>query len=257
MARRPSVTVQMAEDEAELDSIDQLIAAAQTPDPREPPDDEPQEPDEPEEPPEDEPQEDDDPLDLPDDGNTGDEIPPDEDDNGRLNRDMPADPPHTSSAAAPDTRPAAGVPLTGEILPGQLRYEARITIVDAYQYSGSVGDAPVWVDRNWVAYADHDPMRNIEPGPALRVPTYRGDDVYCRIGDYVARQEVKLLADQPGEIKIEVWTKEQFERLFIPVKSATSRAEAPPRSTAVKTARVPKVRSSRQGKSRKTAASAV
>lgn len=79
--------------------------------------------------------------------------------------------------------------------------------------------APVWVDRNWVAWADEDQLRQIPAGPALRVPTYyasTGEHVLCRIGDYVARQEVKLIASEPGEIKLEVWAKEQFERIFLP-----------------------------------------
>ena len=76
--------------------------------------------------------------------------------------------------------------------------KAGSSIVDAFQYPGSLIHAPDWVDRNWAAYADnYDPVRDMEPGPALRVPTYRGDTVLCRKGDYVARQEVKLLVDHP------------------------------------------------------------
>jgi len=117
-----------------------------------------------------------------------------------------------------DPRSRASQLIEGEIIPTQKRYESRITIVDAWQYPGTLSQAPDWIDRNWAAWADYDQIRGMEPGPALRVPThgegYR--ETLCRVGDFVARQEVKLLADIPGEIKLEVWEKEQFERLFMP-----------------------------------------
>lgn len=227
MTRKPSVTVQMTDDESELDK---LLAAANAPrNPGGPDDPIPTPPDE-EDPTEEEVYED--------------EEEPEDDDNGEAEReDDPANP----AAVNPPpegVRPTAGadaraggaelagsVPeIFGELIPPTkpnphaVRYEARITIVDAYQYSGALKDAPDWVDRNWAAYADNfDPLRQLEPGPALRVPTYRGDTVLCRVGDYVARQEVKITADQPGEIKIEVWEKEQFQRIFMPVEKTPVR----------------------------------
>ena len=113
-----------------------------------------------------------------------------------------------------DTRSASA--LHGEIS-RQIRYEGRIKIVDAWQYPGTLRGAPPYVDRNWVGWGDYDPMRQIEPGPALRVPMLGGDIVMCRPGDYVVTQEVRIIADEPGELKVEVWEQQQFERLFLPV----------------------------------------
>jgi hypothetical protein len=115
-------------------------------------------------------------------------------------------------------------PRDGEILPPgrgvTLSYESRIRIVDAWQYPGNVISAPGWIDRDWIGFADWDPVRDIPAGPALRIP----DDpenpatsyTICRVGDYVARQEILLTTSLPGEMRIEVWPKEQFQRLFIP-----------------------------------------
>ena len=113
-----------------------------------------------------------------------------------------------------DNRPAAG--LHGELL-RNVRYEGRIKIVDAWQYNGNLKAAPDYVDRNWVAWGDWDPVREIEPGPALRVPSADGGAVMCRPGDYVVTQEVRLVADSPGDLKVEVWSRDQFEKLFLPV----------------------------------------
>jgi hypothetical protein len=126
------------------------------------------------------------------------------------------------------SRPAAAVPLTGEIMPRNARYEARITILDAFHYPGSLRDAPDWVDRNWVGYGDDDPMRGIVAGPCLRVPTFNrmGDVVLARVGDYVTRQEVRLAPGVPGDIRVEVWAKEQFEKMFLPVPDRLSEASA-------------------------------
>lgn len=199
MPRKPSVRVQMTDDPTELDAL--LEAANITP-PKRPGEEDPEDP-------QPAPR---DPSAIPDDEPDDDELDdPNEEDTRSL------------TSTRPDLRSKAARIVEGEILPKTVRYEARISIVDAWQYSGTLSMAPDWVDRNWAAYAgDFDPVRNLEPGPALRVPTYRGDTVYARVGDYVARQEVRLVADVPGEIKIEVWEREQFERLFLPVKSNPS-----------------------------------
>lgn len=128
--------------------------------------------------------------------------------------------PPASRAALPDPAGSpASAALTGEILPRNSRYESRITILDAFHYPGSFREAPDWVDRNWLGYADDDPVRGIVAGPALRVPTHNrhGDVVLARVGDYVTRQEVRLAPDVPGDIRVEVWAKEQFEKMFLPV----------------------------------------
>jgi hypothetical protein len=82
--------------------------------------------------------------------------------------------------------------------------------MDAWQYAGTLADAPYFVDRNWAGFDD---------GPALRVPHYArpdGEPVICRVGDYVVRQEVTLAEGLPSSERVEVWPKEEFERLFIP-----------------------------------------
>jgi hypothetical protein len=96
-----------------------------------------------------------------------------------------------------------------------LRYESRITILDAWQYPGSLARAPGWVDRNWAGYADPDPLRKIDAGPCLRVPNSNGEIAFVRIGDYVARQEVRL-TDVLTDVRIEAWQRQHFEKLFLP-----------------------------------------
>lgn len=117
------------------------------------------------------------------------------------------------SRSRPVTEPGSA-PRAGII------YESRIRVLDAWQYLGRVtADAPEWIDRNWIGWADHDGLRGLEAGPCLRVPLVTGDIAVCRAGDYIARQEVLMLADFPGDIRLEVWPQSQFEKLFIPTKA--------------------------------------
>lgn len=109
---------------------------------------------------------------------------------------------------------------------GEVRYESRIQILDAFQYPGSLVQAPAWVDRNWIGFGDYDQLRGIEPGPCLRVPLPSGVIALCRVGDYVCRQSVMLSQDQPIEIRLEVWEREQFVKLFVP--AATSSLQRSP-----------------------------
>jgi hypothetical protein len=213
------------------DELDRLLAAAQQPrqprpdpnadpDPNAPPHRQPDSPDEPDPAQPDPIRRDDPPVPAPDE--TGD--PDEEPDDIEIVED-PDGVPGRIPGRVPPTRPSPSAQQ-------HLTYESRITIVDAWQYTGTLVNAPAWVDRNWAAYAsDYDPVRLLEPGPALRVPTqYSSQDKLCRIGDYVARQEVRLLASQPGEIRVEVWEGEQFERLFLPVdplKSTTPTSTQP------------------------------
>lgn len=95
------------------------------------------------------------------------------------------------------------------------RYEHRIEILEAYQYPGSVVEAPVWVDRNWIGFKDYDDLRKLPAGPVLLVPTYRGDVAVCRKGDYVCQQVVKMGAGLQ-EVRLDVWEQTAFERLFVP-----------------------------------------
>jgi len=168
-----------------------------------------EDPDEPE-PGDPDPEDDEDPQDPEDEDNSG--VP-----TGPGAGHTPADLP----PAACDLLADRDLPRSGELVPpgplGVHHYEARITIVDAWQYPGNLVKAPEWIDRNWAAYADHDPVREIEPGPALRVPLPSGVNAMVRIGDYVARQEVRVTKEL-SDIRLEVWPAEQFEKLFMPVQ---------------------------------------
>jgi hypothetical protein len=108
--------------------------------------------------------------------------------------------------------------LSGEILgPAEnVRYESRITILEAWQYPGNVLSAPPWVDRNWIGYQiDYDAVRGIGPGPCVRVPLSGGVTAIARIGDYLTRQEMRL-SPELSDIRIECWPRENFEKFFIP-----------------------------------------
>lgn len=100
-------------------------------------------------------------------------------------------------------------------------YQSRIRVMDAWQYAGSLRDAPGFVDRNWAGF---------DEAPVLRVPHYArpdGDPVICRVLDYVVRQEVRLADGMPSMERIEVWPREEFERLFIPQR-VSGTAPPPP-----------------------------
>ena len=123
-----------------------------------------------------------------------------------------------------DERPTER-PLDGEVLaPSHAgsapRYESRIRILDAWQYTGSVATAPAYVDRNWIGYADdRDVARNLDPGPCLRVPLTPHPDertvTICRVGDYVVHEEIVGDDGRLNE-RVEVWEQNQFKRLFLP-----------------------------------------
>jgi hypothetical protein len=95
-----------------------------------------------------------------------------------------------------------------------VRYQSRIEVLEAYRYPGNLLVAPDWIDRNWIGFADADPVRELPAGPILRVPQ-DGGEVLCRVGDYVVRQNVR--GDASSRIRTEVWAAHEFERIFIPV----------------------------------------
>jgi len=198
MPRKPSVTVQMADAPEALPTFDEIIGSLPPRKPQEPPHRQPDSPD------------------LPDPASPGNEPYP-----GYPDKDPPD--PDEDPARLPDDLPTDHEPRDPghpDPAPAHFRYESRIVIVDAWQYPGHLKDAPDWVDRNWAAYFDSwDPIRKLEPGPALRVPSSLGQERICRAGDYVAQQEVRLATGVPPEIRLEVWEKEQFQRLFIPVET--------------------------------------
>lgn len=118
-----------------------------------------------------------------------------------------------ATAPKPPASPAPSAKSSADI-----KFVSRIRITEAYQYfPQTLSVAPIWVDRNWVGYAgQHDSVRNIEPGPCLRVPDPSQDDrvIVARAGDYVVMQDV-VIDDKTSIIEIEVWEREQFERLFM------------------------------------------
>lgn len=129
---------------------------------------------------------------------------------------------------------AEGKTLDGEILkdvPGTYSYQSRIQILDAYQYTGTVHDAPDWVDRNWTGYGDYDNVRLLEAGPVLRVPDGTGHNgegvVIARKGDFIVRQSIENDDGSPAEIRVNVWAQDQFMKLFMPkAKQATPAKKA-------------------------------
>jgi hypothetical protein len=154
--------------------------------------------------------------------------PDDEDGDDDPDEEAPAEDPdepdddENASATVVSAPPPPGTAAnhTHPMTVGNVRYEARIQILDAFQYPGGLRDAPGWIDRSWIGYAsDEDQLRDIPAGPCLRVPVPSGDIAICRIGDFVAKQEIRMAPDLPGDIKIEVWPKEQFFKLFMPVGS--------------------------------------
>lgn len=119
------------------------------------------------------------------------------------------------TAKGPPTSPPGYIAPTDNVT-----YESRIRILEAFRYPGSFRNAPDWIDRNWLGHGDWDPLRQIEPGPALRVPVDSGV-VLARIGDYICQQSVSIAPGVPDEVKLEVWPAETFQKLFLPkVKSS-------------------------------------
>lgn len=110
--------------------------------------------------------------------------------------------------------------------PSRIRWTSRISILEAYQYNGSFKNAPPWIKRTWLAYGDADLLRQIPPGPCLRVPMpaaahggYPNDDggyVLCRVGDFVCRQQMDFEDGRAPHIRTEVWAKEHFLKNFMP-----------------------------------------
>jgi hypothetical protein len=116
--------------------------------------------------------------------------------------------------------------------PRSLSYQSRIRIVEAWRYPGSLRDAPPFIDPNWAAWGDPDDDRGLTAGPALRIPARSPTgEKLARIGDYVVRQEVALTSELSGEIEVDVWPADQFERLFMPTTEKPFRPFNPPNPT--------------------------
>jgi len=179
-----------------------------------PPPEEPEEPEPDENGDDDEDEEEDLPVEPARDDPTKDPLRPEDDPDV-----IPGQPGQPGRRSADD--PTIVEPLDGDIDPppkhSYTAYESRIRILEAWQYPARIPpDAPGWVDRNWISWSEYDEVRGIEAGPCLRVPLASGEVAVCRKGDYVCRQEVLMLADFPGDVRVEVWPCAQFEKLFMP-----------------------------------------
>lgn len=141
------------------------------------------------------------------------------------------DPPSLSASAPYADAQRDAIPAQSEpqffppgVDPGQIRYESRITILEAFQYLGRLDHAPDYIDRSWLAWGDYDPLRGIEAGPALRVPLPYGTFALCRVGDYVCRQAMRF-ADRPDDVRVEVWARADFEKNFLPSVPSDARSQ--------------------------------
>jgi hypothetical protein len=83
------------------------------------------------------------------------------------------------------------------------------------------------------------------------VPTPAGD-VVARPGDYVCRQEIVIDRASPPDVRIEVWAREMFEKIFLPVQQTAMQAAVSPPSPAA--AQEKKITSSQRSKPVKPAA---
>lgn len=109
-----------------------------------------------------------------------------------------------------------GHPGAGEhgVLVAPQKYVQRVTVTEAYQFTGRVQAAPPWIDRNWLSF-DEASKDETGVGIVLEVP---GTGI-CRIGDYIVQQ--KVMMDQQGYSmdRIAVYSRDDFEKMFLPVVS--------------------------------------
>jgi hypothetical protein len=180
--------------------------------PREPPDKEA--PEEPGEQPPEEPDIDDEP----------------EPDENEPSPSQPGEPPANPAGASAVTLPVLGREYSASVdsaptPPPTVTYRSRISIAEAWRYPGQLASAPDFIDRVWTAWAEAT-IDGKPAGPALRIPVTRSisgpipsdGTKLCRIGDYVVRQMVTLVDGLEAEETLDVWPKDDFERLFMPVK---------------------------------------
>lgn len=169
----------------------------------------------------------------------------DGDDEDAENTPVP-DIPSTEQPAPQNPSPAGSTALTPPRLGSEysapvdasksptVTYRSRISVVEAWRYPGQLAGAPLFIDRSWTAWADSD-INGSPAGPALRVPVTRSlsgptppdGTKLCRVGDYVVRQMVTLYDGVDAEESLDVWAKEAFERLFMPIKSKRKSPSVP------------------------------
>jgi hypothetical protein len=126
----------------------------------------------------------------------------------------PARPSHVPAIAAAPDRAHEPVARTADPRPGVVSYVQRVTVTEAYQFNGRVQSAPEFVDRNWLSF-DEVSKEETGVGIVLELP---GIGI-CRIGDYIVRQSV-LMDDTGYSIdRVAVYSKDNFEKMFLPVVS--------------------------------------
>jgi len=180
----------------------------------------------------------------PDEPDDTEENPDDVDDDGEDEENTPVpDAPATEQPATPNPSSAGfaatvppklgseySAPVDAPSKSPTVTYRSRISVVEAWRYPGQLAGAPLFIDRSWTAWADSD-INGSPSGPALRVPVTRSlsgptppdGTKLCRVGDYVVRQMVTLVDGLDAEESLDVWAKEAFERLFMPVSQAKKR----------------------------------
>lgn len=198
------------------------------------------------------------PADIPDSGDDGDGGSPEENEAGADSDDDELDSPDEDGQVSPDrsatappgypqsdqpvgravpgrptgplTAPSQSPPPNRSVTPAPVTYRSRISVVEAWQYPGSLSAAPPWVDRAWASWADADQLTGALAGPGLRVPIPSSlsqsnripvtpgtePEKMARVGDYLVKQRIALLDDLDGDEVIDVWPKEEFEKLFMP-----------------------------------------
>jgi len=96
------------------------------------------------------------------------------------------------------------------------RYRSRVTIGAAWQYDGRLHSAPLWIDRNWLAY---------DEGPALSIP----DVGLVRKDQWLVMQDVLNDDESVAFSELKIYDDGVFRSLFMPVghPSASERSVAP------------------------------
>lgn len=120
-----------------------------------------------------------------------------------------------SARARQDYAEDSWVPLAvpTEAMPNA-QYVQRINVLEAFQYPGTLVNAPPWIDRNWIGWQDFDEVHNIPAGPALSIP---GVGV-ARRGDFVVQQSVMITEGGISDIKLAIYRPEEFYKWFLPVQ---------------------------------------
>ena len=93
-----------------------------------------------------------------------------------------------------------------------MKYVQRVTVSEAYCFTGRVQTAPAWIDRNWLSY-DEAAKDETGVGIVLDVP---GVGI-CRIGDYIVQQRVLMDGTGYTMERVAVYSRDDFEAMFLPV----------------------------------------